>query len=263
MRDRLAAWTSFDTPAAVEGDPSDQEIADSVATSIFNAILPRLIMLAFEDEITLIGKNPGSGMLSKTIQWAMLEPDRLLTYDATLGDTILWDDLETTDVEESRDDRILRAAVAALDFLEGKLGNDMDQWRWGKLHTIRFKTLIPVDELGGPAYDIFSIPPPNDPDYPDGFPRHGDWGVPDACNFSLWGGTDYSYSSGPSQRVVAVMTPDGPQAWNALPGGQQHDPEGAHHADEAELWRKNEAPPMYFFEEDVVKHAEERIQFTP
>jgi penicillin amidase len=263
MRDRLAAWTSFDTPAAVEGDPSDQEIADSVATTIFNAILPRLINLAFGDEADRIGVRPGSGMIGKTIQWAMLEPERLLTYDATLGDTILWDDLETTGVEESRDDRILRAAVAALDFLEGKLGTDMDQWRWGKLHTIRFKTLIPVDELGGPAFDIFSIPPLDDPDFPDGFPRHGDWAVPDACNFSLWSGTDYSYSSGPSQRVVAVMTPEGPQAWNALPGGQQHDPEGSHHADEAELWRKNEAPPMYFFEEDVVKHAEERIQFTP
>ena len=44
---------------------------------------------------------------------------------------------------------------------------------------------------------------------------------------------------------------------------QQHDPEGEHHADEAELWRKNQAPPMYFFEKDVAKHAEERIQFTP
>src|SRR5690606_10121511 len=37
MRDRLAAWESFDTPAAVEGSPSEAEIADSVAASIFNA----------------------------------------------------------------------------------------------------------------------------------------------------------------------------------------------------------------------------------
>ena len=263
MRDRLSAWTSFDTPAAVEGDPSDQEIADSVATTIFNAILPRVITLSFGDEADLIGERPGSGMIGKTIQNAMLEPQNMATYDAALGDTVLWDDLATDGVEESRDDRIVRAAVAALDFLEGKLGTDMDQWRWGKLHTVRFTTLVPVDAMLGPSYDTYSIPTPNDPDFPDGFPRHGDWEVPDACNFGLWDGTSYSYGSGPSQRVVVEMTPEGPQAWNALPGGQQHDPEGEHHADEAELWRHNEAPPMYFFEEDVVKHAEERIQFTP
>jgi len=262
MRDRLAAWTSFDTPAAVEGDPSDQEIADSVATTIFNAILPRLLNLSFGDEADRIF-YPGSGFIGKAIQTAMLEPEKMLTYDAALGDTVLWDDLDTTEVEESRDDRIVRAAVEALDFLEGKLGTDMDQWRWGKLHTIRFRTLVPVDDMLGPTYDTYSIPTPDDPDYPDGFPRHGDWAVPDACNFNLWSGTDYSYSSGPSQRVVVEMTPEGPRAWNALPGGQQHDPEGAHHADEAELWRHNEAPPLYFFEEDVVKHAEKRIQLTP
>ncbi len=263
MRDRLAAWTSFDTPAAVEGDPGDQEIADSVATAIFNAMIPRLIQLSFGDEADLIGQRPPSDMIGKTIQNAMLDPQNMLTYDDTLGDTVLWDDLATTDVEESRDDRILRAAVAALDFLEGELGTDMDQWRWGKLHTVRFKTLVPVDEMLGSSYDTYSIPAPDDPDFPDGFPRHGDWEVPDACHFNLWSGTDYSYGSGPSQRVVVEMTPEGPRAWNALPGGQQHDPEGAHHADEAEFWRRNQAPPMYFFEEDVVKHAEERIQFTP
>jgi len=263
MRDRLSAWTSFDTPAAVEGDPSDQEIADSVATTIFNAILPRVISLSFGDEADLIGVRPSSGMIGKTIQHAMLDPQNMATYDSALGDTVLWDDLATDGVEESRDDRILRAAVAALDFLEGKLGADMEEWRWGKLHTVRFKTLVPVDDMLGQTYDTYSIPTPDDPDFPDGFPRHGDWEVPDACHFSLWSGTDYTYGSGPSQRVVVEMTPEGPKAFNALPGGQQHDPEGEHHADEAELWRRNEAPPMYFFEKDVVKHAEERIQLTP
>jgi penicillin amidase len=59
------------------------------------------------------------------------------------------------------------------------------------------------------------------------------------------------------------MTPEGPSIWNALPGGQVYDPDSKHHADEAELWRRNKATPMYFKEADVTAHAEATLVFTP
>jgi penicillin amidase len=255
MRDKLDAW-SFDTQPAVEGDPTQEEIDDSIATCIFNATIPRLVKLAFQDEVDRIGPRPADDYIARTLQLAILEPDRLKTYDAQKQDTVLWDDLDTDAVEETRDERIVRAMLGALEFLEGKLGTDMNEWRWGKLHTVTFETLISM-------FPAFSIPPPSDPDFPDGFPRHGDnFGV-DASHTGIWDENDFTYGSGPQQRVVVEMTPDGPKVWNAIPGGQVHSVESAHHADEAEYWRKNQAPPLYFFEKDVVKHAEERIQLTP
>ena len=256
MRDKLDAWTSYRTPAAVEGEPTSQEIADSVAATIFNATVSRLAHLAFDDEVALIANRPWDQKIAKALQWAMLEPEKLNTYDSDLGDTVLWDDLDTEGFVESRDERILRAMLGALAFLEDELGNDMDGWRWGKLHTVRFS------DISG-MFGELSIPPEGDEQFPDGFPRHGDnYGV-DASNYGLWDTTNFSYGSGPQQRVVVEMTPDGPNIWNARPGGQTIDPEDEHHADDAELWRKNEVAPLFFKEIDVVENAEERVRFVP
>ncbi len=261
MRDRLANWTTYWTPAAVEGSPSADEIADSVAATLFNATITQLVHNAFDDEIALIGVRPSGAHIARTLQFAMLEPDRLATYDAGLGDTVLWDDLETADVDETRDERIVRSALTALNMMADRFGTtDMEQWRWGALHTVRFEDMFGLAAFG---QDIFSIPPLDDPDFPNGFPRHGDNHVVDASAYGNWSTTDFSYSHGPSQRLVVVMHPDGPEAYNALPGGQQHDPALPHHADEAELWRVNEAPRLPYEEIEVVQAAETRIKFTP
>jgi penicillin amidase len=262
MRDRLVAWADSEWRAVegLEDDPSPAGVADSVATSIFNGVMPHLSVLAFSDESRRVGYYPWNGYLVRPLTWGLIAPDRLATYDATLGDTVLWDDLDTVPLE-SRDDRVLRAFARALDWLETNLGTDMDQWQWGKLHTLRIDTLLPAVN---PTRDPLSIPPIPSEIYPDGFPRHGDnFGI-DAANYDIFpGAPDFAYGSGPQQRLVVEMTPDGPNIWNALPGGQRLDPDDAHHADEAELWRRNEAPPIWYREIDVVQNAETRIRFTP
>ncbi len=78
----------------------------------------------------------------------------------------------------------------------------------------------------------------------------------------MWDGTHFTHGSGASQRLVVEMTPDGPRPFNALPGGQSENPDSPHHADEAELWRHNQQPPLYFNRSDVESHAEETLQFT-
>jgi penicillin amidase len=256
MRERLAAWTSFDTPAAVEGEPTASEIADSVATTIWNVAFGHLVRLAFSDELERCGHDPDD--VVRTIQWALIEPDQLRTYDATAGDTRLWDDLGTEDVVETRGDRVVRAMGRALDWLEGQLGPDMDEWRWGRLHTLRLETLVP--QLAG---DVLSVPTPDDDAFPDGFPRHGDRYTVDVANFDPDEIEEFSYRNGPQQRFVAEMTPDGPVVLNALPGGESEDPDSAHHADEVELWRTNDPQPIWFREADVVAHAELRIRLLP
>ena len=255
MRDRLAAWTSFRTPAAVEGTPKGQEKDDSVATTLFNATLPRVVALSFADEVQRIGVRPEDRFLVRTLVWAMTDPTRLSSYDRDLGDTTLWDNLDT-ETQETRNDILLQAMVSALDFLEGRLGKDPSQWRWGELHTLRLNSIIP-------SFNEFDIPPPGDTKYAGGFPRPGDnFGV-DYAGPGLWRDNDFSYRVGPQQRLVVEMTPRGPRAWNALAGGQSEDPTSLHHADEMEYWKTNQAPPLFFELEDVVDHAEQSILFKP
>lgn len=261
-RTRLMAW-SYATPHGV-GATAAEEIADSVATTIFNAMVTRIIPRAFEDEMCFLEGNTSpdcrtggpTSQSARLLVWMMTNETRLFSYDAGLSDSVLWDDLRTVEVE-TQAQIVVRGALDGLDYLETALGDDPEQWRWGRLHRVRFQTILPL--LPG-ATDYLSIPAADDATYPDGFPRHGDWGNVDPGNYGLWRPTSWGFGSGASQRLIVEMTPTGPIAWNALPGGQSIDPDSPHKQDEALLWIDNQQPPLAFDEADVLAHEERRIR---
>lgn len=257
-RDRLAAWT-LETPHGV-AETDRAVVAASVATTIFNAALTRIAPLALGDEMGRAGLQAPTTGTARLLEWMLTTPERLQSYDATAGDSVLWDDLRT-EALETRTTIVVRAVLAGLAFLDERLGRERDEWRWGRLHTVRFTTVVPV--LG--ARDPLSIPPSESAEHPDGFPRHGDWGCVDPGNFrgGLWGTEDFSFGSGASQRLVVEMRPEGPRAWNALPGGQSIDPASPHKSDEAEAWVRNEQPPLHFERDDVETHAVRRLHLEP
>lgn len=263
FRTRLITW-SFATPHGV-GATDPAEIADSIATTVWNGMLTRLAPLAFNDEVSRITVRPGSLTTVRALEWALTAPTTMATYrtsyggDATYNDSVLWDDLATPAVLETRDERVARAIVAAYAYLTTTLGADREQWRWGRLHTVRFTQIVPAT---GPE-ELVSIPATNDPTFPQGFPRHGDLGAVDPGNFGVYDTTNFSFTAGASQRLVVEMTPAGPVAVNALPGGQVEDAASPHHADEAELWRTNRQPPLYFERSDIDAHTESTLRFVP
>lgn len=262
-RTRLMAW-SLETPHGVGATEADV-IADSVATTVFNGILTRLAPLAFNDENSRIGRRPGTLQTARALEWALNTPETMATYrtsyagDLTYDDTVLWDDLTTPAIVETRDERVVRAIVAGYSYLTTALGTDRDQWRWGRLHTIRFGQVVPA--LDG--NEQVSVPAADSATFPDGFPRHGDLGAVDPGNYGIYDTTSFTFGSGASQRLVVEMTPSGPRAFNALPGGQHEDPDSAHHADEAEHWRVNEQPPIAFEAADVEARAVTKLRFVP
>jgi penicillin amidase len=256
-RNRIMSW-SRQTPHGV-GATDPDEIADSIATTIFNVGITRIIPLAFGDEYTAIGLTPGQMPTDRAgilLERALTDPASLYTYDAGLQDTILWDDVSTTTTTETKGEIVGRGFLAAMAYLHTRLGDDISQWRWGRIHTVRFNAL-------NSAIATTAIPPPGDSVYPDGFPRHGDYGAVDVGNYGLFNTTSFMHTSGSSQRLVVEMLPTGPKAYNALPGGQTFDT-GPHHDDEARMyWINNLAPPVNFVELDVVQHSEARLRFTP
>jgi penicillin amidase len=248
VRARLMAW-SLETPHGV-GATASSEIADSIATTIFVTSISRIIPLALADETNAMGRGVGTTQGLRWLEWALTNPGHLVTGD------VLWDDMATDSVVETKEERVIRGVLAALTYLDDRLGTDVNEWRWGRLHTVRFESVLPA---GG----MLSIPPDPSTMFPDGFPRHGDFGAVDVGNFGLWNTTDFSHGSGASQRLVVEMTADGPLAFNALPGGQSIDPTSPHHADEAAHWIANEQPPLAFHEDDVVAHFERRLTIHP
>jgi len=271
VRATLTSWRDqADYDAASGIDPDTNQIADdpkqaSEATAIFSVWLARVAGAIFADELGAIGQSsfPATGVIRAVI-YLLTAPDprKLATYASALGDSILFDDLATPGIGESRDQRIVLSMLDALDLLTARLGADRAKWRWGSLHTIRFDALIPL-------WGTLSIPPVGDPVFPNGFPRGGDGSTVDVAGFSIPADRtslprdqSFSYTFGPAQRLVVDLDPKGPVARNVIAGGNVWDSASKHFRDDADRWRKNENHPVPFAKRDVIDAAESHVVFS-
>jgi cysteine-rich repeat protein len=155
----------------------------------------------------------------------------------------------------ARDIILLQMLHAALDLcasdaLAPAFGNstDLADYRWGYLHRI-----VLDHPLGG----ALSIPPTGSPQNvaPDlpGFARAGGMGSVDAASHSARadGLNEFMFGSGPSRRVIATMTPDGPEVLEVIPGGESGAPGSPYQVDQLALWLVNAYKPLPVSLEDV------------
>ena len=229
----------------------DRETLASRATLVFHAWLIHLLDRVFSDELSAI--DPGTlpdGMLIRSLLYLLdRQPSALASFDPELGDSILWDDLSTP-VLESRDERLVTALLDAIDWLGDRLGDDVDLWRWGLLHTVRFAPFAP-------SMATLSIPSVSDPTFPNGFPRPGGLFTVDTAGFdptppSVAGEPDFTFTEGPALRMAVTFEPSGPSATAALAGGQIADPSRANFSDGAEYWRHNATQSLVYRRDDVI-----------
>jgi penicillin G amidase len=260
----VEGWT-FNTPAGVEdANETPESIRDSQATTLVSTFFTSFAQKTLLDEAKLIGVNRLSGSgVNKLMAELLQHPENLETKlsDAT-GDPVLFDDLNTPEVESKRQ-IAAQAVLEALEKVATKLGDDPNGWRWGKIHTLQTKFFGPVSSL--------FLPPGMDPTYPDGYPRHGGDGTVDVGNH---GADDdvYSFGNGAAIRFTCELDPEkGPRARNVLPGGQIFQPDSPHYKDQMELWRKNQTRDLPFSAAEVVTDATDeqatnklgRRRFTP
>jgi penicillin amidase len=251
---RLAGW-SLETPPAVEGNPGAGEIADSAATTIFNAWAVSFLQRAFADELASLGfggapARPGLFVFTRAAELHTgLHP--------VTGEAALCDSSDTPAVDESCAFVAVLALDDALAWAESAFAtDDMDRWRWGELHRLTLEALVPSDSL--------NVPNETDPvELRAGFPRPGDNFSVDASSPGL-GDLDFRYGHGPSIRhLVEFTAPGTPHARIALPGGQVFDRSSPHFRDLVdEYWRHNQYFDLPWTVSEIIDHAETRIRFT-
>jgi len=228
--DIIAAWTDFETPSGLGSESSAQQVADSQATLIDAVFYANFAHLTFDDEIAVLGVTPLDDSLRKLLVQMVTNPSSLATQvSTTTGDNILFDNLTTTTIVESKEQIAAQAIINTLDFIVSKLGADPSKWIWGSLHTLTLDYLLPLTAL--------NLPAGGDPMYPNGYPRHGDDGTVDVGPHGL-SLTTFSYVHGPAIRFGADLIPGGITAQNALPGGQTFDPTSPHYQDQLTYWLK-------------------------
>jgi penicillin amidase len=271
---RLSSW-DFSSPTGIQqgfdpGDnpfalppPSAAEINASVATTIYSTwrgqVVQRVIDQTLATLPTLSNFPPGSDQAMSALR-RFLE-----TYDTTGGTGASLVNFfrvpGVVDQNVARDIILLQSLKNGLNLLASPTfasafngSTNLDDYRWGKLHRIVFTHF-----LGGP----FNIPPPGSPlnvgPGLNGVARSGGRQSVDAASHDARADAlnEFMFSSGPARRIQATMTPNCPQVFEVIPGGENGNPGSPNQIDQLFLWLVNAYKPLPVCLDEVAANAVE------
>lgn len=214
---------------------------DSVSGALFEVFLMQLANGIWADELgdnadDLI--NNGSTM-------------RILLHQmADDPDNDFWDDT-TTGAREANGDIILTAVENTVAWFNDNVGGDINDWSWGSIHTITFRS-DPLGQSGiAPLERIVNRGP---------FPVDGGSGIVNANGFS-WGNIA-EVRGNPSMRMVVDLS-NFDQSVAIHPTGQSGHPYHAHYDDMIELWLAGEYADFVYSISAVEDTAAETLILQP
>jgi penicillin amidase len=276
---RLAAW-DFSTPTGIpEGydssdefgelsDPSEEEIASSVAATLYSVWRGQFIRNTIDATLGMLGiPVPGSAQAMTALR------NLLENFDANGGVGASGLDFfaggGAADPADRRDVLILHSLAGALDRLAGEpfapafgMSANQDDYRWGLLHRI-----VLDHPLGGP----FNIPPaggafPPPLDTLPGIPVDGGFSVVDASSHNARADSvnGFMYGSGPVNRFVSAW---GEEGWDRTesvwPGGTSGVLGSPFFVNMLPIWLTNDTIPFLMNRNDLVKHLYSVTKFVP
>jgi penicillin amidase len=226
MADVLRAWDLKDQP-------------DAVAPTIFQTTYRNFARLTFEDEL---GAEVTPRMLDNYYYWH----ERLARLSRDNGNA--WFDDVSTGQRETRDEILHRAALLARDELTDQLGPDLQDWRWGRVHTVTFAGPIipgkwPAAILGGGTK-----------------PKDGSGETINRATYDFARPFASVYIA--SMRFVADLA-DPDKVMAVVSGGvsgRQFDP---HLKDQLEPWRSGEPRYWWFSDKAIREHARHELRLEP
>ncbi|GAA2988024.1 penicillin acylase family protein [Streptosporangium longisporum] len=215
-----------------------QQPADSAAAAFYNASLRHLLLRTF-DEVP-DGQKPASGDGS----WEILRP--------LLGEpsSPWWDDRTTPGVE-SMNDMLVTAMNTATSELNGLLGDEPLEWRWGDLHTLTLRNATFGESGIAPIEWLFNLGPV------------ATAGGADLVNATGWTPErGYEVDFVPSMRMIVDLADLDGSAWIQLSGNSGH-AFHPHYGDQLELWRTGRTAPMRWSRDRVRTEAEHTLTLVP
>lgn len=162
-----------------------------------------------------------------------------------------WWDNVNTDAEESREDILLQALEETVGWFEDNVGDDMESWTWGEIHTATFVS----DPLGQSGIGLI-----------EGIVNRGPFAVggsTSAVNANSWSWDDPAAVGGhPSMRMILDA-----DSWDDSlaihPTGQSGHPFHKHYDDFIEMWLNGQYHPQWFSREAVEEAAVDELVLRP
>jgi penicillin amidase len=212
---------------------------DSAGAAYFNVVWKQLLYLTFSDQLPA-DEMPDGGSRWWAVMLRLVQEPR----------NDFWDDVNTPDVRETRDDILLQAEIAARDELTRLLSRNPHDWRWGHLHqlTLENETLGSDDS---PVAFLFNR---------GGYELPGGPSVIDA---NWWDASEgYDVTEVPSMRMIVPLDDFDGAEWINLTGASGH-AFNAHYTDQTELWARGDYLPWVFTADAVSETAAKTLTLTP
>lgn len=241
MVDTLAGTDETKELAEILDQWDRRDDIDAAGATIFHAVYERFAWHAFVDEL---GEDLTKTMLGTWYFWQerfeqMVLTDRLDHW---------FDDITTTDITETKQDILIRAAIEARANLAAALGNNPAKWQWGKVHRHTFVSPIRREGFG------------------KGLLGGGDWPAPGSVEVLYRGIYDYNapydVKISASLRMVADLD-DPDKVLAVLPGGIAGRVFHPHAKDQIPAFMKGEKVYWWFSDREIENNAQSLLVLTP
>ncbi|MFH1538989.1 MAG: penicillin acylase family protein [bacterium] len=224
----------------VLGDWDHVAGTDSAGPSIFHRAYYETIVLALKDELP-----------PEMYNYYLNEKSFLLTIDNAIerNEFSFFDDVNTKEVVETRDQILAAALKRAARELERLFGPNIEDWQWGKMHTLEFAHPFSSQKPLDLVFKRFTMPSP------------GTGGTVFSQAFN-WGKDILKVQYGPAFRQVIDMSDIG-GATMIIDTGQSGHVRSPHLFDQNEMWLTGGTIPMVMDMEKVKSGAKAVMTLKP
>jgi penicillin amidase len=279
---RLATW-NFRAPTGIAqgydaadrngvlGPPSSQEIAESVAATLYSVWRGQFIRSTVDATLQGVPLPPGVSLPKPGSQLVMTALKSLLERPQPgIGASgINFFNATSASAEDRRDILILKSMADALARLAGPEfaaafggATNLDDYRWGKLHRIVMDSPLGSPFSVPPAFGAFPHPLG---DALPGFPTDGGFGVVDASNQNPRGqsANEFMYGNRPVNRFVAEAGRPSVTVESVWPGGTSAIPGSPFYLNLLPRYLTNDTVPLLFRQGDLQQSLYGVSRFVP
>lgn len=212
----------------------------AVAPVIYNQFMFYYLQNTFEDEL---GKDRFSNLLGTHIM------KQMIAFQIANESSPWWDDKSTPDKKETREDILTHSFRQTVTHLEKKLGNQVSDWTWNKVHTVEHKH--PLGEVAA-LRSYFNVGP---------FEINGSNEVINNLMFTFTEAGNHQVKAGPSTRRIIDFS-DIENSVSILPTGQSGNPLSKHYKDQAVLYNEGKFRKMKMNKKEIEANSR-KLVFKP
>ncbi|RIV33014.1 penicillin acylase family protein [Flagellimonas lutimaris] len=200
---------------------------------IYHRTLYYMVKNTMEDEL-------GPEMFKQFLSTHLFK--RQIAWGSSMQSGEWWDNVNTPDVVETRQDIVMKSFADAWNSLVKDFGEDSSQWTWDRVHTLEHQH--PFGQVES-LRKYFNVGP---------FPVEGTREVINNLSFPYDDTGFYKVSSGPSTRRIIDFS-DVENSISILPTGQSGNPLSEHYEDQAEMYVNGKFRKMMMNKKEIEETA--------